>query len=219
MLRRLFGAALVVYGLIGIAIVVLVALSIDRPLERARQLSVFVEEQRAALVVSLDEAHTTIGQMGDGVGRMDASLAEAHGATDRAAKISTGISTSMSQLGVAMQVSIFGQQPLIGLAAGFDESSAQLGLLEQDLTAIGSALETNRADAATTSANLATLAISVQRISESVRDGPSVEISTATIDRMRLAIYAIGGWLALLAVGCAGRGLYLMLGGGHSSSG
>lgn len=209
--RQLLGAALIGYGLIGIVIFVFVALSIGRPLERARQLSVSVQEQRAALIVALDQAESTIGQMGQGVGRMDTSLAEVRAATDRAATISTGVSTSMYLLRDAMQLTILGQQPLVVLAAGFDQTGAQLGLLAQDMTTIGAALETNRVDAVTTSANLTTLATSVLLLTEAVRNGPSVDISSATIDSLRLAIYAVAGWLVLLALGCVLGGTYLIV--------
>ena len=61
-----------------------------------------------------------------------------------------------------------------------------------------------------TSANLTDLAASVNTLTQSVRDGPSVAISTSTLDSVRLAVYAITGWLVVFAVGCLFAGLYLM---------
>ena len=198
------------YGLVGICLFVIVALSISRPLERAQRLSSSVETQRAELVEALEQAEETVSQMSGAVGQMDDSLSQAKAATDRASTIAQGVAASMFQLRDAMGLSIFGAQPLIGLAAGFDNSGQQLALLGQDMTAIGVALDINRADVLTTSTNLELLADSVADLATAVRDGPGVEISTATLDAVRLAVYAIAGWMMLLAVGCVILGLYLI---------
>lgn len=212
---RLLGLGLTVYGLIGIAIFVMVALSISRPLERARTLSESVEEQRAALVDALDQAEVTIEQMSGGVGGMDTSLADARAATDRAALIATGVSTSMFSLRDSMMLSIpiIGGQPLAGLAPGFDNTGQQLALLSQDLTGIGTALDLNRTDVIATAADLSDLADAVGELSRAVSEGPTVDIASETLDAIRMAIYAVAGWLVLLAVGCMVAGLYLLMGG------
>lgn len=216
--RSLLGVALVFYGLIGIALFIAVVLAISRPLERAQRLSSSVEAQRAALAVTLDEASSTIRQMSGAVGRMDTSLSEAKAATDRGSSISGGVATSMFELRDAMSLSIFGAQPLIGLAGGFDNSARQLQLLGDNMTAIGVALEVNRADVLATAANMRMLADSVAELTTAVEDSPSVEISTATLNVVRLAIYAVAGWMVLLAIGCVTVGLYL-IGQGRRRSG
>lgn len=206
---QLLGAALIVYGLIGILIFGVVAAAVEKPLERARELSQSVEQQRAALIQSLELTQTTIEQMAQGVLRMDASLGDARAATDRSSTIARGIATSMYQLRDAMSISIFGTQPLAGLATGFDQSAGQLGLLADDLVTISTALEANRADVKTTSANLSLLGRSVGDLTESVRTGPGLEISEASLDSFRLAIFAVAGWLLLLAISCVVGGLYV----------
>ena len=138
----MLGGALVGYGLIGIVIFIVVAVAINKPLERARQLSQSVEQQRAALIQSLEQSQTTIEQMAQGILRMDTSLGDARAATDRSSTIARGIATSMYQLRDAMSISIFGVQPLVGLAAGFDQSAGQLGLLADDLVTISTAPST-----------------------------------------------------------------------------
>ena len=89
----MLGAALALYGLVGIVLFVVIAVNVARPLERARQLSESVDEQRAALVDSLSEAETTIRQMSTSVDRMDDSLSEAKIAIDQAATISHGVAS------------------------------------------------------------------------------------------------------------------------------
>jgi len=68
------------------------------------------------------------------VGRMDASLAEARAATDRASNISRGVAQSMFQLRdtVAVEIPLLGQ-PLVGLAPSFDQSGQNLELLGEDV--------------------------------------------------------------------------------------
>ena len=208
--QRLLGAGLVGYGVIGIGLFAVMAFSIGGPLERAHELSTAVETQREALIESLDQAELTILQMGGSVERMDDSLSEAKAATDRASLIAQGVQASMFQLRDAMTLTIFGAQPLIGLASGFDQTGQQLGLLAQDLTSVGSTLDVNRADVIVTASNMTLLAESVSELAQSVRDGPRLELSLATLEGVRLSVYAIAAWMALFAVGCVVGGLYLI---------
>lgn len=212
---RLLGIALIGYGVIGIMLFVVVALAVSRPLERAQALGASVEEQRLGVIDTLEQAQLTIAQMGAGVSRMDISLADARAATDRAATISHSVAFSMFQLRDQMSLTVFGIQPFVGLASGFDSSGQQLDLLGADLSTIGASLETNRGDVIATARNMEDLADSVGDLTDMVRDGPAVDISTTTLDAIRLAVYAICGWLILLAVGCLLAGIYLFRLGRH----
>jgi hypothetical protein len=208
----LLGIALIGYGIIGIAIFAIVATSIDRPLERVRELTRSVEQQRIALVDSMQQAESTLSQMSRAVGRMDASLGDAKLATDRSAGIASSVSTSMYGLRDAMSVEIpLIGQPLVGLAAGFDQAGAQLSLLSQDLATIGTSLDSNRTDVVATAENLGQLATSVATLTDSVRTGPGVEISTEALETFRLAIFAVAAWVVLFAIGCVAAGLYLVV--------
>lgn len=208
--QRLFGVALAGYGAVGIVLFIVVGTVISRPLDRAQQLSASFELQRVAVIASLDQAQATIIQMGAGVGRMDTSLADAKAATDRSSTLAHGIALSMFELRDAMSISLFGTQPLLNVASGFDQSGQQLDLLGQDLGTIGAALETNRSDVITTADDLASLATSVGQLTTIMRDAPGLEISTATLDSVKLAIYGMAGWLVVLATGCLVSGLYLV---------
>lgn len=214
------GIALMGYGAIGIILFVVVALAVARPLERAQQLSQSVEEQRTGLIDALVVTRTTIEGMGSGITHMDTSLGDAHAATARASTIAHGVALSMFQLRDAMSLTIFGTQPFIGLASGFDQSAQQLDLLATDLATIGASLQTNRTDVLTTAARLSELADSVAELTELVRDAPGVDISSATLNAIKLAVYAICGWLVVFAVGCVLAGLYLFrLGRAHANAG
>ena len=207
---RVLGAALALYGVIGIIVFVGVAVAVARPLERARQLTDSIEQQRTALVDSLSQAETTIRGMSTSATNMDASLGEVKTAIDRASTISHGAATSMYGLRDAMNISILGAQPLVGLSGGFDTTGQNLDQLGEDIAGIGTALDTNRGDVATTSQNLTALADSVHALVVSVDEGPGLAISSGTLDTVRFAVYAVTGWLALFALGCLVVGAYLI---------
>ena len=103
---RVLRAALAIYGLIGMVIFVVVAVGVARPLERARQLSESVEQERTALVASLAQAETTIRGMSTSVNNMDTSLSDAKTAIDQATSIAHQVATSMYGLRDAMSLSI-----------------------------------------------------------------------------------------------------------------
>jgi len=203
---------LVLYGIVGIILFIIVAVAVARPLERARELAQSVDDERAALVATLIQAETTMRDMSTSVGRLNTSLGTAKTAIDQATTISTSVAQSMYGLRDAMsvQIPILGGQPLLGLASNFDTTGQNLDQLSTDISAIGSALDTNRADVALTGVNMTNLANSVGKLATSVRDGPAISISTRTLDAVRLAVYAVTAWLILFALGCLVAGIYLL---------
>jgi HAMP domain-containing protein len=213
--RRLqvIGAALIAYGVCGIAIFAMVGAAINRPLERVGELSQSVEEQRAALVDTMEQAEDTIREMAGGVRRMDTSLGDARAAIDRSSGIASGVAQTMFGLRDAMSVTIpiVNTQPLIGLAPSFDQAGQQLQLLAGDLATIGESLSTNRSDVISTADSLDELADSVGALTESIESGPGVGISEEALDAFRFALLAVAGWLLLFALGCVLAGLYLLV--------
>ena len=202
---RLLGLGLAAYGVVGLVLFVVVAVAVNRPLERAHTLSVALDQERAALE-----------DMSLGVSGVDTSLGDAKAATDRAAGIATSLATSMFGLRDSMNISIFGAQPLASLASGFDNAGQQITSLSTELATIGTSLNDNRSSVSVTSTDLAKLALSLGQLTTLVRDSPDVEISTASLDAIRIAVYAICGWLAVFALGCVFGGLYLVRLGGRS---
>ena len=207
---RILGVALCVYGLVGIVIFAGVAVAVARPLERAKQLSGSLEQQRTALVASLSQAETTIRGMSTSAANVNASLGTATTAVDHAVTASHDLATSMYGLRDAMSTAILGAQPFLGLAGGFDTTGQNLDQLGVDLTTISTALDTNAADVSTTAQNLSDLADTVGALAVSVRDGPVLSISPGTLDAMRLAVYAVTGWLVIFALGCLVAGIWLV---------
>lgn len=204
---RLIGAVLIGYGLSGIFLFVLVARAIDEPLDEAVALTDSIEDQRSAVLESLDLAVTTIEETANGVRNMDLSLAQARVATDSASQLATNMAASMYELRNQMGISVFGLQPLIGLAPGFDQTGRQMELLSADVAAIGEALNANREDAASVADSMEDLGDSVHSVATTVREGPRLAVTTEALASLRLGILAMVIWLVLLAGGCLLAGL------------
>ena len=216
---QLLGLALIAYGVIGVGIFTAVAVAINKPLERVGELSQSVEEQRAALIDTMEQTEQTVRQMSESVRRMDTSLEDAQTAVGRSSNIASGVALSMFQLRDSMNITIpiINTQPFAGLAPSFDQAGQQLQLLSQDLMTIGTSLETNQGDVVLTADNLVSLANSVGVLTETVRDGPGVGITDEALDSFKFALIAVAGWLLLFAVGCALVGLYLVFTGRRGS--
>lgn len=204
---RLFGTALIAYGVSGLVLLGVVGIALAAPIKELDSITGSVEEQRTAALDSLERASETIDRTADAVRGMDLSLAEAKAATDRSSGIALGVATSMNQLADSMTLTIFGIQPLIGLQPGFASSAAQLNLLAADLVTIGAALESNREDALTVARSLGELSSSLERLTAAVRAGPHLELAAASVDTVRVGVLALLAWLAVLALGSIGAGI------------
>ncbi len=215
------GLALIAYGVIGVVIFAVVAVAINRPLERVGELAQSVEEQRAALIDTMEQTEDTIRQMSESVRRMDASLEDAQAAVNRSSTIAQSVALSMFQLRDSMNITIpiINTQPFAGLAPSFDQAGQQLQLLSTDLVTIATSLETNQGDVVVTADSLVSLADSVGVLTETVQDGPGVGISEEALDAFRFALFAVAGWLVLFAVGCVVIGVYLFFSGRRDARG
>lgn len=206
-LLRIVGSVLIAYGVSGVLVFAAVAQAIGRPLEEADELTVSIEGQRTAVLQSLASAESTLQQTTIGIRNMDASLEQARAATDRASQLSLTMASTMYQLRDQMAITVFGIQPLIGLAPGFDQTGQQMELLSNDVAAIGEALSANREDVETVAASLGRLQQSVARLADAVREGPRLEATSEGIAAIRLGIFAVAAWLITLAIGCVLGGL------------
>ncbi len=204
---RLLGSMLIVYGVAGAVLLVAIALTLSQPLDDIKAIGTSVTDQRDAALEALDRASDTIDVTADSVRGMETSLVEAHGATERAAGLSRGVALSMQALADQMQLTIFGVQPLIGLAAGFEQSRVQLDLLAEDVATIATALDANREDAVEVADGLDELGASIDRLRAAVAGGPDLAEMMDGLEPVQLAVLALVGWLLLAALGSILAGL------------
>jgi hypothetical protein len=204
---RLLGTLLIAYGVTGTVLLGVLAASIAAPLDEIGELAESVGEWRAAALEALDEASQASRETSATVRGMDASLVEAKGATDRAASLSAGMAQTMRDLSAAMALDIFGVQPLIGLAPGFDTSAQNLDLLSGDLADIGTALETTRQDAGSVATNVDDLAAAIEELRVAMADSPDMGDTLGARETLRLGLLALIGWLIAGSIGCIVGGL------------
>ncbi len=61
------------------------------------------------------------------------------------------------------------------------------------------------------------LADRVATLSETIDATPSLAVSDRTLNRIELGIYAVLGWMIVLAIGCVVAGVYLIMRGRRSA--
>jgi hypothetical protein len=112
----------------------------------------------------------------------------------------------MAELARSMRISIFGSQPLAGLAPPFERADSQLQQLGADLDAIGAALDANAGQVRTTALDLTRLRRSVDRLVTGVEATGDIGVSAGSLALLRLGVLALMVWLAGLAGGCVAAG-------------
>ena len=196
MRRRLLGWALVVYGVVGLVLVIggaAIGLGLASQVER---LAVTADGTLAAAVRSTDAA-------ADAFGNVDASLTEAETSADAAAALSRDASGTLASLARAMELAVFGAQPLLPLAGEFEASSEQAAALGDTLDRVGGSLGDTRGDVARIGTELETLSAELAALREANGSGGSAP-------PLRLFVGLLLAWLLVPAVGALLGGLALL---------
>ena len=148
--RRGLGWLLVVYGAMGLALVTggaFIGLDLAGRVERV------AAEADTTLMAAARATEATA----DAFENVDGSLAEARASSDAAAALAREAAGTLASLAVAMELSVFGAQPLQPLAGEFAASADQASALADTLDDVGSSLGDTRTDAARIGPELTTL--------------------------------------------------------------
>lgn len=204
------GIGLVIYGLSGLVMLAIGALSVGKPFEDVGGLSTAVVAQRETLVDTLDETANTVAEAGTSFTNLDDSLARAQTSAQHAGDLTRGMSATMRELGRAMQLQVFGTQPLVGLATGFDQAADQLNGLGTDLDAMGSSLGQNATDVRAMQGHLTDLRQQVLHLRDAVQATPSFEGTRNAVATLRVVLYTVIAWLTVLAATCLVLGVAIL---------
>ena len=185
--RRLLGWALLIYGLAGIVLLVATAILGFGLATRVERLLTSADETLVAASRSVDSAAAAFANV-------DASLGEGQASTDAAATLARDASQTLSSLGRAMELSIFGAQPLLPLADDFDRSAEQANALGDTLDAVGGSLDATRTDAGAIGIQLERLATELGEL----RDATGTDGDAPPI---RLILGLVLAWLLVPAIG------------------
>lgn len=185
--RRLLGWSLVLYGLLGLGIVLggaVVGLDVAARVERLA----------SAAGGTLDAAARSTQAAADAFTNVDASLAESQVSAEGAADLALEASGTLDSLSRAMELSVFGAQPLLPLASEFAASADQAASLAETLDSVAGSLDETRGDVSGIGAELDELASQLAVLRESTGSGGSAP-------PIRPFVILLLAWLLVPAVG------------------
>lgn len=196
MTRRRIGWLLIVYGILGVALLVAGAVT---GIDAAARI------ERTATVAggTLDAAARATRAAADSFTSVDGSLADAQTSADGAADLARDASATLDALSVAMSITIFGSQPLAPLAGEFATSADQAEQLAATLESVSGSMSDTRTDVAQIGVELDLLADQLESLTAETG-------MTAEPPPLRLFIGLLLAWLAVPAVGAIVYGVSLV---------
>ncbi len=195
--RRALAWGLILYGLAGLVLIIAgAAVGLDAA-GRFERLAADADGTLAAASRATDAAAESFTNV-------DASLDEAERSAVAAASLSRDAAGTLRSLALAMELSLFGAQPLLPLAAEFVTSAEQADQLAETLTGMAGSLGDTRIDVVRVGTELETLGdqLAALRGSSGVGD--------ETAPPLRLFLGLLLAWLALPAIGAVVAGLALL---------
>ena len=189
--RRLVAWALIVYGILGLALVVAGGMTGFGIAGRVEELATDADDALFAASRATEAA-------ADSFTSVDGSLSEAQASADSAAELAREASLTLAELASAMELSVFGAQPLLPLASEFASSAELADQLGGTLDGVGDSLDTTRDDVARIGEELGVLADELSGL----RDSGGVEAgATPDPPPLRLFVGLLLAWLAIPALG------------------
>jgi len=196
MRRPLLAWSLILYGVLGIALVLggaMIGLELASRIER---LATTADGTLAAAVRSTDAA-------ADAFTNVDGSLSEAETSAAAAGALARDASGTLASLARAMELSVFGAQPLLPLAGEFDASAEQASALGETLDRVGGSLGATRTDVTSIGTELDELSVQLAGLRDANGSG-------GTAPPLRPFVILLLSWLLVPAVGGLLAGLALL---------
>lgn len=196
MRRPLLAWSLILYGVLGLAVVVGGALIGLELASRVERLTANADGTLEAAVRSTDAA-------ADAFTNVDASLSESESSADAAAALARDASGTLASLAQAMTLSVFGAQPLLPLAGEFEASAEQASALGETLDRVGGSLGDTRIDVASIGTELDGLSSELAGLRDTGGTGGSAP-------PLRLFVVLLLVWLLIPTLGGLLAGLALL---------
>ncbi len=196
MSRRVLGWGLIVYGILGLLLVLGGA-------PTGLALASTVERLSVTADGSLEAAVRSTRAAADAFVNVDGSLSEAEASADAAATLARDASGTLASLSTAMEIAVFGAQPLLPLAAEFDTSAEQASALAETLDSVAGSMGDTRVDVAKIGTELDGLGRELNELRDASGDGVSAP-------PIRLFVLLLLAWLLLPAIGSIAGGAALV---------
>ena len=193
--RRWFAWGLIVYGILGIA---LVASGATIGLGLAGR----IEELATAADDTLTAAADSTQAASDSFTSIDSSLEQADASARQAADLSREASATLRALADAMSLSILGAQPLVSLADDFSTSADQAAALADTLDGVAESLGATRTDVAAIGEELDGLSRQIEELQGAA--------TRSDAPQLRLFVVLLLAWITVPAVGALILGMSLL---------
>ena len=144
--QRRAGTALLVFGVIGIALAGLIALALVGTAVAARDLDERLMAEQAQLAETIDELATTTAAVVTSMENASATLDTSSTSILHARDVLDALATATTSLADGLEISILGSQPFAGAAARFRTFGEQVAIFREDATGISNRLTTNADD-------------------------------------------------------------------------
>ena len=193
--RRGLAWGLIVYGVLGIA---LVASGASIGLGLAER----IEELATAAEGTLSAAAESTRAAADSFTSVDGSLEQANASATQAAALSREASATLGSLANAMSISILGAQPLLPLADDFNTSADQAEALAGTLDGVATSLGDTQTDVAVIGGELEELSRQIEALQNAAAPGEAPQL--------RLFVVLLLAWITVPAAGALILGLSLL---------
>jgi hypothetical protein len=144
--RSRLGTALLVFGVVGMVLAAVIAAGLVSGAVAARNLSDRIQTEQAQLVEMLGRVNTTIDHLGTSTDNAGQTLRTTQAVVEAVGGVASGLGTTASRLGGALDVSILGQRPFAGAAESLGSVSGQLDTLGTQVTTLAQNITTNADD-------------------------------------------------------------------------
>lgn len=193
--ERALGAALVAFGLAGIALIVLGLATLGRLDAEGRPAGPSGADPATELRSTLAASEAALREAAVSSRSAGAGLVEAADAAGAAGSLTTDLATTMRSLGAALRITILGSQPFAPIAPAFDAVADQAAALAGDLEAVRTTVRAGADDLDALADRVADLGERVGRLRGTV-DAATLE----GLESLRLFAAALLAWLAVPAI-------------------
>ncbi len=144
--RTRLGTALLGFGIVGLVLAALIAVGLVSGAVAARDLNARLQDDQGQLVAMLGRLNDTIDQLASSTDNAGQTLRTTEAVIDAVGTVTSGLGTTASELGNALDVSILGQRPLSGAAGSLRTVSGQLDVLGTQISTLSTDVGKNADD-------------------------------------------------------------------------
>lgn len=197
--RQRLGSALVAFGIVGLALAVLAALTLVAAGASAVSLDARLTTGQDQISASLDGLTATLDSVASSVDHGATTLGTSKDAVTHAVDVLGQVADTSDALAAALDLDLFGQRPFTGAVGSLHDLSTRVRAFQGDATKLASNLDQNTADAAQIASEIRDMRSQVADLSTTVSGlGGARDLVTFAVVGIVLAAL-MTAWLGVLA--------------------